>query len=375
VYVVVTSDNMATTSSDFSALASMDQNAPEVFWHHSRTKTIAEVELNQSNLTKTALRGRDNLEAMYQFAPTLTNRREAAPHLSPIALSITHSTRTVFRTTANSSLSTNGRDAQLRPVWRAAIQQLSMGFSNSRPSQSDQDIGTYLGGVSNPNVVSPHNDILSTVYDSRAMRYVKRRTCNICPADFGLDAQINFTRSIQGSTTPQTSTVITTEGNPVPVTTVSYPANTYLASPFVESQVSKWDFWKPVVLRPGLTTANVASLTSLLPSMKNPNAPKNSPTVDFVLSQRRTFTLGQDIGTRFEWSDFTYLEFGATYQRSYNVLSAVSVTGQTSCPLNSSTSLSTCTSGLTATVGTPLRASYGTYNQRGSSADLGIQSG
>jgi hypothetical protein len=84
-----------------------------------------------------------------------------------------------------------------------------------------------------------------------------------------------------------------------------------------------------------------------------------------VLNQDRSFTLGEDLGTRFEWSDFTYVEVGGTYQRSYNVLSAVSVPGQTACLLNSSNSLSTCAATLTAEIGTPLTASYASYNQRG----------
>jgi hypothetical protein len=239
------------------------------------------------------------LEAQYGLPPRLESRRESAPQLSPIALSLTHSTRTIFSQTAHSSLSAFGHEVQLRPVFRIAIQQLSMGFSNSRPSQSDENIGINLGGVSNPNVVSPHNDILSTVYDSRAMYFKQSEECRvICVADFGIDGQINFTRSIQGSTTPPTSTTITTENKAVPNSSVSFPANTYLASPFIEMQASKIDFWKPLIFRPALVTANVASLMSYLTSKKVPNQPPGTASIDFVLNQDRSFSLGENIGTR-----------------------------------------------------------------------------
>ena len=74
--------------------------------------------------------------------------------------------------------------------------------------------------------------------------------------------------------------------------------------------------------------------------------------------------LGEGVGTRVEVNDFTYLEVGFVSQRSYNVLSDVSV-GQTSCQLNSSNSLSTCAGMLPAVMGVNLTPSYSTYNQKG----------
>jgi len=111
------------------------------------------------------------------------------------------------------------------------------------------------------------------------------------------------------------------------------------------------------------------SLVCQCPSLKQYLASGNTalslPPLDFVLSEKRTITLGEDIGTRFEWSDFTYVEFGYSHQTSYNVLSDVSVPGVAPCQLNSSSTLSTCAGKLPATSGVPLAPSYSTYIQNG----------
>ena len=373
-YVVATSDNLATTTSDYASVASQDQNLPEVFWLKHQTKNIAEImyvaEHGSIAAVSPALLAQADIEAPYDSQNTgqitKNDRKQAAPQLTPIELSLTHSMRTIPAYSTHPSLSELGEQAQLGSLWHIAVQQVAIGFSNARPSQSDQNIGTNLGGVTNPNVNSPHSDTLTAVDDSRIERYFKRGRCNFCAADAGLDGQINFTRSIQGSTTPSHSTANpmaqSSAGLPVPTTSVDYPANTYIVSPFLEFQTSKIDNWKPIVIRPALLTANVASLTQYLASG---NVSLSLPPLDFVLSVRRTVTLGEDVGTRFEWSDFTYFEFGYSHQKSYNVLSDVSVPNLPPCQLNNSTTLSKCAGKLPATSGVPLTAGYSAYNQNG----------
>lgn len=358
-YSVATSDNLATTTSDYSSLASVDQNPPEVFWSNHSTLNVADIVYEHDQRQQPAHLTQRMLEASYVGQIGINDRIQAASQLTPFALSLTHSTRTIPVQT----LSRFGRSVQQGPLWHLALQQLSVGFSNSRPSQSDQSIGTYLGGVSNPNVISPHSDTLSSAADLRLEHYFRRHLCSFCLADVGVDGQFNFTRSIQGSTTPTTAPVTTTSGQTVPTTSVSYPANTYLESPFLEFQeVKAGGLWKPIVLRPAFVTANVAALKQFLASGDTKLG--ITPNLDFELEQKRALALGEGIGTRLEVSDFTYLEVGFVYQRSYNVLSEVSV-GQTSCALNSSTSLSTCAGTFPAVVGVNLTPSYSTFNQKG----------
>ena len=50
---------------------------------------------------------------------------------------------------------------QNRPVLSITLQQASVGYTDSRPNQTDTSIGTNLSGVNNPNVLAPHSDSLS----------------------------------------------------------------------------------------------------------------------------------------------------------------------------------------------------------------------
>jgi len=358
-YSVATSDNLAIATSDYSSLASIDQNPPEVFWKHHQTLNIADIVYQHAHNQTPLLLTQVALEAPYSGQIGFNDRKQAAPQLTPFALSLTHSTRSIPPKSVDKSLSQPGEQTQLEPFLHVAIQQLSVGFSNSRPSQNDQLIGSNLGGVSNPNVVSPHSDTLSAVADARVEHYFRRDACHFCIADVGIDGQANFTRSIQGSTTPTTPTM-TTSGTVVPTTSVSFPANNYLASPFLE--VQEGSFWKPIVLRPAFVTANVASVKQFLPSGDTKLG--LTPSLDFELDQKRAVSVGEGVGTRFEASDFNYVEAGFVYQRSYNVLSEVSV-GQMSCQINSATSLSTCAGTLPAIAGVNLAPSYSTYSQKG----------
>ena len=368
-YSVATSDNLATTASDYGSIASVDQNPPEIFWNRDKkTMSIADI-VYQADKPKTPTDklkelAQTDLEApfgLYGGKVTETDRKQGAPQLSPFALLLTHSNRTIFSKTAKSSVSEVLDASQLGPLWHIAIQQLSVGFTNARPSQNDQLIGTNLGGVSNPNVVSPHSDTLTAVEDARVEKYFARGFCRFCLSDAGADLQFNFSRSIQGSTTPVAAQLTTTSGYLVPTTSVSYPANTYLASPFLEFQIHAVDYLKPI-LRPAFATANVASLKQFIAS--GDAKLSITPNLDFELAPEQTVAVGEGAGLRFEANDFTYAEFGLTWQRTYNVLSAVSA-GGSSCLLNSATSLSTCAGTLPAVAGVNLTPSYSAYKQEG----------
>jgi hypothetical protein len=350
-YAVATSDNLATTNSDYAALASQDQNLPEVFWQDGKTESIVDIAvlLTQPLLAESDLEGNYNPAQMGSVTPT--DVWQALPKVAPLAL--THSNRVLFASPSPVDLR---RLAQLEPVWHDTVQQLSIGFSNARPSQSDQSIGANLGGVTNPNVVSPHSDTFSVVSDSRLEYYLRRGHCDFCLADLGADEQINFTRSRQGSTTPA-QPATSTDGTPVSTTSVSYPANTYMWSPFVELQTNKLDYWKPIVLRPGVLTANVAAQRQYLTS--------GTAGIDFLLEEKRAITFGGGVGTRFEQDDFNYVEFGYNYQMSYHILSDIMVPGQPPCFLNSKTTISMCAMKLPGTIGVPLEASYSNYGQNG----------
>ena len=95
-------------------------------------------------------------------------------------------------------------------------------------------------------------------------------------------------------------------------------------------------------------------------------SPSNSPTIYFPLTQRQQVSVGEAAGTRFEWSDFRYLEFGYTYQYNHNVIQSVSATGYSPCRVTSQNSITTCAVGFAANaMSGPLMANYGTYTQQG----------
>jgi hypothetical protein len=354
-YVVATTDNLANGTSDYSALSNQDLNLPQVFWHHEQTVAIADVASNP--VQKVTHYARNKLEANYSSPITAKDKNDAAPSVAPIA--VTHSNRTLFAGDANPPLSQLEKTSQFEPLWHVVVQQLAGSYSLTKPSQSDQAIGANLFGVTNPNVITPYSDSVSAILDSRFERYIRRGQCRFCYSDWGADLQFNFTRNRLGTITPPSpssqSQLVTTTGAPVPTTNTSYPGNYFVVSPFFEFQTDLNRHWKPLVLRPGFTSINVASTRQYLSSA--------TANTDFVLDQSRQETVGEAAGTRFEWSDFRYAEFGFNNQKNFNVISSVSVSGQTSCPVSSISSVTGCAMTLQPTG--PLTASYSTYTQRG----------
>ena len=359
VYSVITSDNLAVSTSDYPLLAQQDQNLPEVFWTNGKPAETAGI----ASIGASIVGG-------HNPSPYFVNQSTLEAHVSnsgippwqastsaasskPTPPTWTYSNRTLPNVATLSKLE---RIPETRPLWNLSLQQLAFSYSLSDPNQADQNIGSNLGGVTNPNVATPHSDSISFTEDVRMAYYPKRDKCPFCIGDVGLDSQVNFTRSRQGSTAAATPTVTTT-GQTVPEESITYPGNTYIWSPFIEFQTSKVSLWKPIVIRPPLFTTNIVPLPQYLAS-----ATKGT---DFLLSQRQTTSLGFNIGSRFEKNDFNYFEAGLSDQLSFNVLSALAVAGQTACPLTGQSTLSTCASGFTPSPDALLFPTYNTYNQRG----------
>jgi hypothetical protein len=367
-YAVATSDNLANSSSDYSSLASQDQNLPEVFWDYGKTISIADLANTPVGQTAT-LWEKAQIEPLFPNPGLITKKDidQAVGKTAPFDTNLTHSTRTIFDRSKifnQSTASDLGKLAQMEPFWHVTIQQASFSYTDSKPSELDSQIGANFGGVSNPNVVTPHSSTISFVYDDRVEYYLKRGTCGFCLADFGADAQINVTRSAQGSTTPPPALPpVTTSGAVVPTTSISYPANTYVLSPFFETQTKVESFWKPLVFRPGLFTTQVLQVQQFLPS--STTATTTTPAIDFELNQDRTYTAGSGLGTRLESNDYNYLELGYSFQRSFDVLSSISEPGQTACLLTSTMTVTKCASTLPGVAGIPLSANYSDYSQQG----------
>jgi hypothetical protein len=378
-YSVATSDNLANTTSDYSSLSSPDQNFPDVFWHHGHTVNIADIANVATGLPgvprTTSLWDVSSLEAPYQGQVNKADRAAAAPQIAPITL--THSNRSLFSKPdpapkggkPGPSLPTLSSMAQFEPFTHIVLQQVAVGYSFSKPSQSDENIGANLGGVSNPNVATAHSDTFSSVADGRIEHYLKRGPCRTCFSDFGIDGQFNFTHTLLGSTTP--STAVTTAGDPVSSTASSFPANAFFESPFFDFQTSANKYWKPLVLRPGVFSVNVASATQFLASAPPATPPASgTPSLDFELTTKRTETVGANVGTRLEKSDFNYVELGYSWQKVHDVLSGISAPGQMACSLANSMTLADCAKTLNPTG--PLTASYSTYTQNAGGYLMGM---
>jgi hypothetical protein len=357
IYSVVTSDNLTVATSDYPLLAQQDQNLPEVYWVKDKTVGIASIGSSIIGGYSPAPfpLTRAGLEALVPSQDILPWKSDASEATSkPTAPTWTYSIRTLPNVSTISKLE---RTPQLRPLLSISLQQLAFTYSLSDPSQKDQYIGSNLGGVTNPNVATPHSDSISATEDVRMTYYPRRDKCLFCVGDVGLDSQVNFTRSRQGSTTAAGTPTVTTTGQTVPEESITYPGNTYIWSPFIEFQTSKVNSWKPIVIRPPLFTTNIVPLPQYLAS-----ATKGT---DFFFSQKQTTSLGFNIGTRVEKNDFNYFEAGYSDQISFNVLSAVTATGQPSCVLTGQATLNTCATGLTPAPGALLVPTYNTYNQKG----------
>ncbi len=356
IYSVATTDNLANSTSDYPQFASVDLIPPATFWKNNQTYPIAgmgEEALGNNTISSFA---QNQVEAQLESGLSHLLSPKKASEV-PASAAFTYSSRTMQEKDELKNSIVN--DVETRPLWSATLQQGALSFSESKPSQQDQYIGDNLGGVTNPNVVSPYSNSISLNGNAREEAYASRKFCLIFPrCDTGFDEQINFQRSRQGSTTTQTASVTTT-GSAVPTESLSYSGNSYIVSPFIEFQLSRFPDWKPFVARPPLFTSNIVALPEYLASM--------TKGVDFFFSQRKTYSVGFDFGTRYERNDFNYLEIGYTHQHSWDVLSALNqnVTGSTPCVLTGQSTLKSCASGYPGTTGSLLIATYNQYSQLG----------
>jgi len=354
-YAVATSDNLASTSSDYPQFANEDLEFPQIFWDNGKTRMISEVVNPTGNpmlLAKTAL------EVGFPGQPTLNDRKQAAPPVQPVA--ITHSNRTLF-TSAAPPLSAGGRPVQLEPITRFTVQQLAAGYSLVAPSLNNQELGSDLGGITNPNVLVPHSDTISLTLDSRFERYLDKTSCTFCFVDWGLDTQISLSRTRQGSILP--SSQLTVSNTPVPTTAVTFPGDSFAAGPFFESQWNKYIHWKPIVLRPALLSFTILPQEQFLAGSTTPAPPPNQGTY-FPFTMRRQVTLGENAGMRFEWSDFNFFEAGYSWQKDFHILSAIAIPGGMPCQITSTQSVTTCVQNFMP-ANVPLIPTYSTYTQQG----------
>jgi hypothetical protein len=244
---------------------------------------------------------------------------------------------------------------QNRPVLSITLQQASVGYTNSKPSQTDANIATNLGGVTNPNVVSPHSDSLS-YSDQFRLLYQRNAHWN-----FGFDQIITFARTRQGSVTAVSSSTkppVTTTGAPVPLETINLSANTLIVSPFVEFQPHRYDreHWK-VVGRPITFTSGLSRTLQFLAT--------GSTGVQYELNLKRQENWQPSIGGRYEWNNLNFFETGYLLQSARNVVSALFVNGK-AVPLTAGTTISSVVSKTQPLMGDLIGAPvYATFRQQG----------
>jgi hypothetical protein len=360
IYYVATTDNLANSTSDYPMLASQDQNVPEIFWRKDGTIDIAGIgQAAYVNRTRGGnTRPPETLRLQDLEAPLTANliqpssRQSRSANTATEPQAFTYSTRTLAYPKQSPTY-----NVESMPLLRFVLYQAAFGYSNSDPNQLSQNIGANLGGVTNPNVVTPSSSNFSATVNWRLAYYWQRSSCSFCPGAIGSDVQLNFVRSAQGSTTPPPAVpTTTTTGQAIPSTSISFPGNTYTVSLFLQSQ-TKFSIWKPWVIRPPLFTGNVLAIPEYLSS--------STPNVNFYFSQHKTYALGGYAGTRLDWDDFRYIEAGYVYQTTRNVLTSVTIPGMTPCFLSGKETLSKCAMTFAGSPGAILTPSYSTYHQQG----------
>jgi hypothetical protein len=225
--------------------------------------------------------------------------------------------------------------AQHRNFLTMTLQQASVGYTNSKPNQTDANINSNLAGVTNPNVASPHSDSLS-YSDSFRLLYEWTPLWNL-----GLDQILTFARTRTGSLTA--SSQKTTTGEPVPPESINLSANTLIVSPFIEFQVRRSQpHWKAVA-RPVTFSTGLSRTLQFLPTKAPPNTPPNTPQVVYELNLKRQENWQPSIGLRYEMDNLNFFESGYLDQSARNVLAALTVNGGVPTPLTSGTTVSQIT--------------------------------
>ena len=239
---------------------------------------------------------------------------------------------------------------QNRNFLTITLQQASIGYTNSKPSQTDANINSNLAGVTNPNVASPHSDNLSY---SDAFRLLYQWTAHW---NLGFDQLIAFARSRQGSLTGSAQTTPT--GQAIPSESISLSANSLIVSPFVEYQPHRYQggHWK-LVARPVTFSTQLSRTLQFLPAGM-------SKTTEFELDLKRQENWQPSVGGRYEKDSLNFFEAGYLNQTARNVLAALTINGMTTYLTAGRTAaevaaMSTPTS---TSVATP---TYATFHQQG----------
>lgn len=334
VYSVATSDQLAFENSAYPQFGQVDLVAPSVFSGWDReTYPITE-------LVTAAFPPSTKACGMVREMVVAAGPKEIDP-IEPPKGPKTEPLKTASAT----ELAVQNRD-----FLTITLQQASIGYMNSKPSQTDANINSNLAGVTNPNVASPHSDNLSY---SDAFRLLDQRGAHW---DFGFDQLIAFARSRQGSLTGTAQ--MTPSGQVIPAETINLSANSLIVSPFVEFQLHRYQrHWK-IVGRPITFSTQLSRTLQFLPTMT-----KN---VEYELNLRRQENWQPSVGGRYEWNNLTFFEAGYLNQTARNVLAALDIDGVIT-PLTAGKTAAEITMPLMpapggGSVATPI---YGTFHQQG----------
>ena len=343
IYSIATSDQLALGDSSYPQFAQPDLVVPTVFTDaHKQTFAISDLAASAFPVGSKQPLSRVDIVAVLPPGITANKPFDPPKPKGPFPPPFDKDKEPVVNTLQN------------RPVLSATLQQASLGYTNSTPSQTDSNIATNLAGVTNPNVVSPHSDSLS-YSDSFRLLYQRTPHWNI-----GFDQFLQFARSRQGSVTvisPSTKPPVTTTGAPVPLETINLSANTLIVSPFIEFQPHRYQghHWKAVG-RPITFTSGVSRTLQFLAT--------GTTGVQYELNLRRQENWQPSFGGRYEWSNLTFFEAGYLFQSARNVLASLFVNGKP-IPLTAGTTISEVVSGTkppTDVIGPP---GYATFHQQG----------
>jgi hypothetical protein len=394
-YTVATSDGLTGANSDYAQMAETDLMVPQVFWgsmaRTQQERTTIEIstlanaassDLASGGTARRASVAREQEDQVIAMAPVHWSAAPVAKQSSQPAFS--YSSRDNPPTPPKKGLPPNPQISAMNPEYRPylslTLQQLSLGYSLSRPNQTDSNINTNLSGVTNPNVASPYSDSLSATsnfrfncYTNESGKNQRRAPCglwtlpggNTLPwplgiENVGFDEQGSLIRNRQGSLSYQAAQTPT--GSPVPEKSISYTGNSLTVSPFLEFQAKRWPQWKTVEIRPLLLTTNLVTLPEILPTAGKA-ADGAKVEYDFTIARTRSWA-PISVGTRWERNDFQYAELGFTDQISKKVLSGLTLNG-TFYPLNATNTASSIAQKIIPVANDVALPAYASYHQKG----------
>ena len=339
IYSVATSNKLAFETSKYPELAQVDLALPNVFTSRDdQTYSIAELATVPiaSQLAECAACTAQPLQRnqLVALGPSL-DKPAKAPEAD--------------KATPLENDSATELAVQNRNFLTMTLQQASIGYTNSKPSQTNANIANNLSGVTNPNVASPSSDNLTY---SDAFRFLYQLTQHF---NLGFDQTITFARNRQGLLT---STIQKTpNGQVVPSESINLSANTFIISPFLEYQPHRYQggHWK-LVTRPITYSTQLAETLQFLPTA--------TTNVDYELRLKRQYNLQPSVGGRYEWNSLNFFEAGYLNQWAHNVLNSLNIDG-TPTPITAGQTPVTIASTLTPAPGSTLIPLYGTFHQQG----------